>query len=326
MLTNNAQLSAPGLPTVKASVSVVVVGSFTVSVGVYNEAGELIDTIKVTRMTQAVMSLQLPVSVITGLNEAVTLYFGGSVLGTWNGNDQSGTPVSNGVYHIQVLSQDNMGVVTTVTQQVVVSRSLAQITVNIYNEAGEIVRHLYGLVENPTNSQMTDLVLSMDVFNPMTSSVVTDQLQLVIMTVNASPTTLIWDGRNDNGGVVTSGKYFVEAHLVEGNGGSQTITKTVTVQVTGTPGGLVKVEPNLLAGTEKTAVFLSPGRGDVTIQVRVYDLSGQLVKVNLGRPGSGTTAWDATGVASGMYLAEAEVVDNAGHQLGRQILKLVVIH
>jgi flagellar hook assembly protein FlgD len=173
---------------------------------------------------------------------------------------------------------------------------------------------------------MTDLVLSMDVFNPMTTSVVTDQLQLVIMTVNSSPTTLIWDGRNDNGAVVTSGKYFVEAHLVEGNGGSQTITKTVTVQETGTPGGLVKVEPNLLSGTEKTAVFLSPGRGDVTIQVRIYDLSGQLVKVLLGRPGSGTTAWDATGVASGMYLAEAEVVDNAGRQLGRQILKLVVIH
>jgi flagellar hook assembly protein FlgD len=272
------------------------------------------------------MTMQLPVSVITGLNDSVTIYFGGSILGIWNGNNQSGTPVSNGVYHIQAISVDNLGAVTTVTQQVVVSRSLAKITVNIYNEAGEIVRHLYGVVENPTNSQMTDMVLSTDMFNPMTTSVVTDQLKLVIVTVNAGPATLSWDGRNDNGGVVTSGKYFVEAHLVEGNGGSQTITKTVTVQETGTPGGLVKVEPNLLAGTNKTAIFLSPGRADVTIQVRIFDLAGQLVKVLPARLGSSTTTWDASGMASGMYLAEAEVVDNAGHQLGRQILKLVVIH
>jgi hypothetical protein len=45
-----------------------------------------------------------------------------------------------------------------------------------------------------------------------------------------------------------------------------------------------------------------------------------------GVPGSGQVTWDASGKASGLYLAVVELLDSSGGNMGRQILKLIVVH
>ena len=127
-----------------ASANVVVVGTYTVTIAVYNEAGELVKKIAVLQLSEPVGNLQWPSgTAITGLNQTLSFYDLGHLIGQWDGTNSNGNPVSNGVYHIQVSSSDPTGVVTTLTQEVTVSRVLTLLSADIYNEAGEIVRHLY---------------------------------------------------------------------------------------------------------------------------------------------------------------------------------------
>ncbi len=129
---NGARLTFPGLANpLASSVTVQVTGQYTVNVGVSNEAGELVDQIRVVRLSQSVNSWNLQGSAITsltGTDGEIYIYSQGYLLGVWNGQRADGTPVSNGVYFIKVNSVDPYGVVTTVTRQATVSRSLAKIS------------------------------------------------------------------------------------------------------------------------------------------------------------------------------------------------------
>src|SRR5581483_7079004 len=118
---------------------------------------------------------------------------GGQMLTAWDGTNQSGDPVDNGVYHLQVSSTDTFGVVTNVSQLVTVSRSIAKIQINIYNEAGEVIRHLYAYADNPSNLQMGNVALSSSMLAP-TASTVTNGTNQVVMTF-PNGFTLSWDGK-----------------------------------------------------------------------------------------------------------------------------------
>jgi len=55
----------------------------------------------------------------------------------------------NGNYYVKVDNIDTFGVVRTTTQEVTVNRSLYKADLTIYNEAGEVVRHLLTYVDDP---------------------------------------------------------------------------------------------------------------------------------------------------------------------------------
>ena len=226
-ITNNAQLTYPGLSApLTSSTTVTVLGQYTVKIGVYNEAGELVKTILTQQFSQPINVVTLNGTVITslnGANNAVQIYYKGTFIGQWDGTTSSGDPATNGVYHIKIDNIDQLGAVTTMTQQVMVNRSLYQATVLIYNEAGEVVKHLYAYVDDPGKAAVIGVQLSTTVIKPSYNPVgggVPAQLSITL----SNGTTVMWEGRGDNGSIVQTGQYFIEVHSKDGVGGTQRLS------------------------------------------------------------------------------------------------------
>lgn len=324
---NGALLSYPGLShPLSAAATVQVTGSYTIRVGVYNEAGELIKSLQVFQTSNAVNSLTLEapqITHLTGAGSVILLYSRGTLLGSWDGTNASGDPVSNGVYHIQVESVDSYGVATTVTQEAVVSRQLAQISAAVYNEAGEVVKHLTAWVDDASGAGMTDVTLSAKSFSPGTSQPV----QIFIQS-SSSPVTLTWDGTDDSGNDVTSGSYLLSVHWFDGQGQGNDISKAILVTAQGPRQGQdVVAEPNLLrisSGQSRVQFLDLSGQGS-TLKVSIYTLAGELTASFQGEAGTGQASWDASGLASGIYLAAVEKRTASGGSSGRQILKIMVV-
>ncbi|HJT24202.1 MAG TPA: hypothetical protein VJ873_06470, partial [bacterium] len=328
-VVNGAQLAFPSLANpLSAGTTVEVTGSYTVRVGVYNEAGELIKSLQVMQLSQAVNSLTLEDSQIThltGTGSRILLYFHGLLLGIWDGTNAAGDPVSNGVYHIQVESVDAYGVATTVTQEAVVSRQLAQVSAAVYNEAGEVVKHLSGWVDDASGATMDNVVLSAAAFQPGSEGSL-KQLQIFIESSGAS-VTLSWDGTDDQGGYVTSGAYLLSIHWYNGQGESSNISKSVLVTGKSSTRGQVVAGPNLLRlSSGQTRVgFVDPAGSGSTLKVRIYTLAGELTAVIEGEAQTGRASWNASGKASGIYLAEVEKKNANGVLGGKQLFKIMVI-
>ncbi|HTC20339.1 MAG TPA: hypothetical protein VK859_05810, partial [bacterium] len=307
-----------------ATANVVVVGTYKVTVSVYNEAGELVKQIAVLQLTEPVSSLQWPSgTTISGLNQALPFYDLGHLIGQWDGTNSNGNPVSNGVYHIQVSSVDPTGVVNTVTQEVAVSRTLTLLSADIYNEAGEIVRHLYSGLSDTNSPAPLNLQLSGTVINPE-SSAVNGTLPSSITINLGNGVTFAWDGRSDGGAWVSNGQYYLELHTSDGPG-NETQIRQITVEGSASP-GIFSAQPNILKPSQMATLFRADSASPLTLQARIYDLAGELVKVIQGTAGTNQAGWDAAGVASGLYFAELEGVDANGNLMGRQILKVLVMH
>lgn len=333
-VVNGAELTFPSLANpLTSSTTVQVTGSYTVKVGVYNEAGELIKSLQILQLSQAVNSLSLQGREITrlaGVGSQILLYCQGSLLGMWDGTDSSGEPVSNGVYHIQVLSVDSEGVATTVTQEAVVSRNLAQVSAAVYNEAGEVVRHLTAWVDDASSAGMTNVTLSGGVLEPGAAGTpgTPNQIQILIQS-SASAVTLSWDGTDDQGGYVISGHYLLSVHWDGGQGASSDISKTVLVVGGGArEEATVIAEPNLLNTSigQKRVSFIGPSGQGLTLRVKVFTITGELAASFQGDSETGQAFWNASGMASGLYLAVVEKLNASGGLSGRQILKISVIH
>ena len=251
-------------------------------------------------------------------------------MGTWDGSNNSGSPVSNGTYQIQVDNANPAGVVTSVSQQVMVNRKLSDATVNIFNSAGEVVKKLYQVVADSTNSEMTSVDLSTNILHPSTSTLLgqLNSVQILVMTSSSTAVTLSWNGTNDLGSVVTPGQYEIEVHWDGGQGGLLDITRDILVTA-GSGSGAVIARPNLLAvnkGITTTTFDGSSIPNAASLKVTLYTVAGQLVTVVSGSSGTALAAWNASGVASGIYIATVEVVDMNGNIIRQQRLKVLVIH
>ena len=323
-LINRAQLTANWQAAVTAQAQVLVVGYFTVNIGVYNEAGELIKQIAILQLTQPVVTLQLPSgSALTDLNQALAFYDAGHLMGQWDGTNNVGTLVTNGVYHIKVDNVDSTGAVSSVTQQVTVSRTLSKLTVDIYNEAGEIIRHLYSALSNASSSSPFSLQLSgtvLDAGNNAGGAGTSSSLTVSL----GNGVTVGWDGRGDGGDWVSDGQYFVEVHASDGPG-NETQVREITVAGS-RPSGSFYALPNLLnQGQAKTLLGIA-SPASLTLGAGIYDMAGELIQRLRGPGGTNQVVWDASGVSSGVYLARLEAQDAQGHLVGKQVMKILVVH
>jgi hypothetical protein len=235
--------------------------------------------------------------------------------------------VANGTYYLSVTNTSVLGVVTSTTQQITVNRPLYQTTILVFNEAGEVVKHLYTAEANTENENIVGAQLSSAVIDPGPSSPgLTGELTITL----SNGTTVVWDGTNENGSYVQNGQYFIEINATNGNAGETTITKEVTVssRLTTTGLGTVTAWPNLINGTNGSWVtqFHSNSAMALTLKVSIYTVAGELIKVVEGPDGTNEANWDASGMASGVYIALVELSNPNGGFMGRQTLRLVVIH
>jgi len=331
-ITNWAAWTYPQFPAPQTvSAALTVQGNFTVRIGVYNEAGELVYSIPVTHYSEATLNSTISLNTLTSINDQTQVLFHGVVLATWNGTTNAGSEVTNGSYYIKIDNIDPSGVVNTQTQRVLVARHLATVTINIYNGAGEVVKHLVQTVDDslPMN---TGFSLSTSAFSPGYEGGSNSDLQIRL----SGGTTITWDGRGDNGQFLTNGQYTVEVTTVDGQGGNATVTKQVTIFHTGLelPNGYVSVYPNPYSATTNanSQVTFRVG-GNYSLKASIYTVAGELVDRVASLPGNNFLTWDPTAqtangsysVASGLYIAVVVISDAQG-ATQRTTHKLVVIH
>jgi flagellar hook assembly protein FlgD len=327
VLLNNAQAVYPGGPPQSVTAPVTVVFPINVQVSVYNSAGELVKTLLIQSFAQVLQTFQLSSLTLTGQTNSIGVSLMGNLATSWDGTSQNGTPVTNGQYFIKVQSTDSMGVVTSVTQTVTVNRSLSMVSVAVYNEAGEVVKHLYQALVPVGDNTIQSVSLSSSVISPggPSASPGAPAQTNILVAMSSGGMTIVWDGTGDAGNVVTNGQYFVEAHWVNESGGDQTITQKVSVLNSGRGmvQGQVFAQPNLLAGGQTTTLLKVNSASSLTLTARFYTVSGELVGTAQGLEGTNQVAWNAMGVASGFYLAVVELQDSEG-MVARQIIHLVV--
>jgi flagellar hook assembly protein FlgD len=284
-----------------------------VTLGVYNEAGELVDQIKVVNAASAVEVLTLSTQVINGLDQPVTLSDNGGTLGTWNGAGQDGQPVSNGQYYVKAESVDSSGVVISVTQPILVQRSLSHWTLDIYNESGEVVRHLLNATTDPQAGVVHSLSLSTSVFSlPQTVDILGDGKVLAD-----------WDGSTDSGNFVSDGTYFVTAHEWNGMGEESNITVSLAV-LGAAPDAPVRAWPNFIQGTGGTVLKVAASPA-LTLSATFYDLAAEKVGFEQGPSGANEVLWQPRGLASGLYVAVVECRNSGGQLTSRQEIRIAVI-
>ena len=327
-ITNFAALTYPqsGAPQV-AQAACTVTGNYTVRINVYNESGEVVKTILLKQYSQPIQSVSLQSSnTLVSINDKINIVYQGQVIGTWDGTDNNGQEVTNGKYYIKIDNVDTNGVATSVTQVAMVARHLAHITLNIYNDVGEVVRHLDSVLADAM-TLATGVNLSANVISP---SYQQGGINSTLTLTLSNGMTVVWDGRNDGGQIVQNGQYFVEMQSTDGQGGASTITKQVSVDhgglsLTGTP---VVVYPNPDSQRVNGPLIQFLGAPGLTLRISIYTIAGELVQGGItGQAGSGQAAWDFSGrgIASGLYLADIEMTDSQGG-FQRQVTRIVIVH
>ncbi len=333
-LTNNAQLTFTGLSApITSSVSVQIPGQYTVNINIYNSAGEVVKTIPALEYSGPINGFTLQpnnqITTLQGPGSTVQIFYNGTLIATWDGTNNSGNPVTNGIYQIKVDSTSSSGFLTSVTQQVMVNRQLSNITATIYNSAGEVVRTLYNVVSDASDVEMTNVNLSSSVISPGVPTSGSMQELLITVDTSGTPVVLTWDGTNNSAMVVTPGTYTIHLHWDNGQqGGTTDISRTVVV-IGGTGvSGVVVAEPNVLQTGQMTTTFNGTGIANATaLSVKIYTIAGQRVPATISQtPGAAIGQWTATGVASGLYLASMEALNSSGGVIEHQTLKILVLH
>ncbi len=329
-LINRAVMTYPGSGPVTSVAPVIVVGEYLVNIGVYNEAGELVEQLFSEELSQPIESIAFGASnTITAINSpggAVTVYFADQPIAVWNGSNSVGNPVTNGTYLIKAENINNSNnMVTTTTLEAIVSRTLYQITVLIYNEAGEVVRHLYAYVSNPGETSVSNMSLSASMIAPseIGASVTPSQLNILL----SNGTTIIWDGKSDSGSFVQNGVYLVEVQAGTGTGALIVQQVSVEGNNSSSGAGVVTAWPNVLNGSigPMVTTLHTNSSLSLTLKASIYTVAGELVHVIEGSPGSNQVVWNGAGVASGVYLAQVDEFDANGGLLNRQVIKIAVI-
>lgn len=194
-----------------------------------------------------------------------------------------------------------------------------RIAVTIYNEAGEVVRHLFTGVSQ----------LSPSGFNTSVAAFVGNQGSVSVGLngkIQGESGSLVWTGTNDNGQGVSGGIYYITVQSTDPFGAVQSWTKAVTVlpppaqqtlDIYNSAGELViqlnTAQISSLALTNvgfsnaaKSAAVLGPGLG---VDFLLQDTSGrQISYVWNGENGQGST------VAPGSYIIQL-VNSNGGRQV-----------
>lgn len=326
VIDNQAALSYPATTAVQiADAPITVTGNFIVRINVYNEAGEVVKTLLIKHYSEPINDVTLvATNTLLSINDKINVVFHGVVIGTWDGTNDSGNEVSNGKYYIKVDNVDPMGVVQTQTLVTMVARHLAQVTVNIYNEAGEVIRHLYSSIAD-YQTLSSGVTVSTNTLSPSYNGGPDSSMNITL----SDGTVITWDGKNDNGSVVTNGDYFIEIESNDGTGGTATVTKQIKIFHNGLnpAGNTVVAYPNPLSvANNGKQVNFALGTPGMTLKVNIYTMAGEYIAHRDGLPGASFAVWDFPNddVASGLYIAIIEIQNPAGGEV-RQMRKIAVI-
>jgi flagellar hook assembly protein FlgD len=178
---------------------------------------------------------------------------------------------------------------------------------------------------------MTNVTLNSNVFRPSLATTAaggSSNLASILIETSGTPVTLTWDGTNNSSNLVTPGVYTIEVHWNNGSGQTSDISREIIVMPGSNTSGIAVARPNVLnEANGMTTTFDATGvQNAYSIKVQVYTMTGQLIQTMASPPGSPMVPWNASGMASGIYIAVMEIDNSSGGMLNRQRLKILLLH
>lgn len=239
----------------------------------------------------------------------------GGYIYKWDGKNDQGARVGNGVYYIKIVIKDDYGYEHISVESVTVLTNNVRTEARIYNTAGEIVKII------PVNSTIIkgSKTLKLDPEPP--AAFYPDEAGMNKLTIHYSGITLEWNGTNNNGFIVNNGVYHVQIVNVDINGYETVATANITVLRSGYEViNNVRVIPNPL-NIEKTDRLLITfdAMAGTKVNARIYNLAGELI-VDLDNSSAAPheLRWNLlTGVesiSSGLYIAVIRAQTDTGLQ------------
>jgi hypothetical protein len=229
--------------------------------------------------------------------------------------------VANGSYFVKVDSVDPYGTTTSVTKSLTVNRRVVILTVTIYNDAGEVVRHLYQ-TQPATDTAVTDVTLSTTVIHPGGDG--KDGISPTVGIVLSDGVATVWDGTSDSGNNVQDGSYFIHLKVENASNGTLDITKPISVLDSRANTGNTGVWPNVVS-PDNPKVTLHAGKlgSDQLIHAVLFTIAGSKAGQVEGLTGQNDLTWDLGAYASGLYIVVMDTREN-GLLKDRTTLKLMV--
>jgi hypothetical protein len=299
---------------------------------IYNSAGEAVKHLFSGASQELPAAFSLSGSLVApGL--PVNISLGGILQGgltglSWAGLNDASQVVSGGIYTIKVSETDPFGNVVAWSKEVSVLPPASQQSLAIYNSAGELVANLdtSGLL-SPT-AQVTGIGFpdpSQSTFVAPSSSAGSGGVTFVLQQSGGAPLTYTWNGRNNQGQLVSSGSYTVQ--LVDQTAGSASIlmSKTFTLlkPLDAAP-PKVLAGPNPLGPKDSSLIFaFAPLPSGQYAVVKLYNVAGELIAQGLGSGPGGKVLIKVGNWSGGIYVAVFEVREQ-GSLVSRQLLRLAI--
>ncbi len=308
--------------------------------GVYNSAGELVDTLFNGSAEYVPGQLTLSSTVINGGSQgpdgSVHITFPGylkmpsgsaSDVLVWSALNSGGQLVASGIYEIEVQYLNTFGQATTLDRSIQVIDEGPQNSLVIYDSSGEVVRRL----TLPTSAGgvvgfSLPVTTWAPAYDPATGKAGNPLVFDLSEASGGAPAQTSWDGLSDAGSPVASGVYTADLVYFSEEGASRVVIAKSFNVVSVDQGGLsgLKFGPNpAMAGTPLTVDY-NPVAGGL-VEGLLYDVRGSLVERELG--GTAALIFPTSGLASGVYIAVLEFsrAGASGAPLSRSFLKVAVV-
>jgi len=317
---------------------------YVITLSVYNEAGEKVKIIASTTADAPVSSLDFYIEGQTTETSVISYGSGldiclrdvetsqtegqGKTVFTWKAiNDQSQL-IDQGVYYIKVESTDPYGHTTAYIKDVTVVRLEEYVELNIYNNAGELVRTI-----KQKKTGLTPVVKLDDLQDTIYLN--KTQNDILIQYGPGAGENIIWDGMNQDGVLVTNGIYEIQVVIKTQQGTISEASKTVVIlredklyfdKVTAAPNPAtagIDLIPYI------TFTWTLKGLETGIISVKIYNIAGEIVRHIKGDLGAGSLQWDMKTdngkyVARGIYVCVIEGKNKQGYK-DMRVLKVAIL-
>jgi flagellar hook assembly protein FlgD len=278
-------------------------------IAIYNSAGEKVKELEKTGVYSIPDKVITDKSAFSPDDGGTVNIIAGQTAVSWNGTNRQDARVENGLYYINVSITDTFGFTHTYSVEVTVLTNSITMKMMIFNSAGEIVKNID--IEGLTTTSSTTLDVDKKVFSPGSGSA---QDSTAVFTYVDKQ--IVWDGTNDSGRIVGNGIYRVIVVRTDKNGFTTVAENYVTVlHESNHVISNVKVIPNPI-DARKTSIltFKYDSMSGAIITIKIYNITGELVKVIHDDDNDSQTTWDVNEnrISHGLYIAVIYAETNGG--------------
>jgi len=291
---------------------------FFITVKVFSASGEEVALLYHGSLSAMPSSPKLSGAVVQPGYQGQTVEFAGMLENgastiAWEGGSNSGAHVAGGVYDIQITSTDQFGASSSYNLPVTVIAPKPDNEINIFNSAGEIVYHQ---AFSSLTVTVTDLALDQLAFAPAAGKL-TGQLR----STQGALSGWSWDGRGNNGQLLSPGLYTIQLLSDAPGQGSKPVMRQV--QILGAP-DTSDAQPSAAALGLEIRVRYDASAVACCLRARLYTLAGELTAQTAGGSTPGSFSIPCRSLASGVYIVTVEYQTPAG-QRKRSLLKVALL-